>query len=69
MQLYNFETDETTHKPNGEIQYEVVKNDTNEKVLDFSEDLTGLTGGAAQMVLREASAPAKLRARRLYAED
>jgi GWxTD domain-containing protein len=53
MQLYNFETDQTTHKPDGEIQYQVVKNDTNEKVLDFSEDLTKLTGGAAQMVLEK----------------
>ena len=51
MQLYNFETDATTHKPDGEIQYEVVKNDTNEKVLDFSEDLTTLTGGASQMII------------------
>jgi GWxTD domain-containing protein len=53
MQLYNFQTDQTTHKPDGEIQYEVIKNDTNEKVLDFSEDLTKLTGGAAQMVLEK----------------
>ncbi len=53
MQLYNFQTDQATHKPDGEIQYEVIKNDTNEKVLDFSEDLTKLTGGAAQMVLEK----------------
>ena len=53
LQLYNFQTDEITHKPEGEIQYEVVKNGTNEKVLDFSEDLTALTGGAAQMLLEK----------------
>jgi len=53
MQLYNFETDETTHKPDGEIQYEVTKNGTNEKVLDFREDLTTLTGGAAQMIIEK----------------
>jgi GWxTD domain-containing protein len=53
LQLYNFQADETTHKPDGEIQYEVVKNGTNEKVLDFSEDLTGLTGGAAQLLLEK----------------
>jgi len=53
MQLYNFETDEITHKPEGEIQYEVIKNGTNEKVLDFSEDLTKLTGGATQMVVEK----------------
>ena len=53
MQLYNFETDETTHKPDGEIQYEVVKNGTNEKVLEFSEDLTSLTGAAAHLLLEK----------------
>ena len=53
LQLYNFQTDETTHKPDGEIQYEVVKNGTNEKVLDFSEDLTSLTGAAAHMLLEK----------------
>jgi len=53
MQLYNFETDQLTHKPDGEIHYEVVKNDTSEKVLDFSEDLSGLSGGAAHLLLEK----------------
>ena len=53
MQLYNFQTDQLTHKPDGEIQYEVVKNGTNEKVLDFSEDLTSLTGAAAHLLLEK----------------
>ena len=53
MQLYNFETNPLTHKPDGEIQYEVVKNDTNDKVLEFSEDLTSLIGGATHMLLEK----------------
>jgi len=53
LQLYNFQTDELTHKPDGEVQYEVVNNATNEKVLDFSEDLTKLTGGASQMIIEK----------------
>jgi GWxTD domain-containing protein len=53
LQLYNFEPDETTHKPDGDIQYEVTRNGTNEKVFDFSEDLTKLTGGASQMVVEK----------------
>jgi GWxTD domain-containing protein len=53
LQLYNFKADDLTHKPDGEIQYEVVKNGTNEKVLEFSEDLTTLTGGAAQLLLEK----------------
>jgi len=52
LQVYNFELDQLTHKPDGEVEYEVTKNGTNEKVLDFSEDLTKLTGGAAQMIIQ-----------------
>jgi len=53
LQLYNFETDGITHKPEGDVQYEVVRNSTNEKVLDFTEDLTKLTGGASQMIIEK----------------
>jgi GWxTD domain-containing protein len=53
LQVYNFELDALTHKPDGEVQYEVDKNGTNEKVFDFSEDLTKLTGGAAQMIIEK----------------
>ena len=53
LQVYNFELDKLTHKADGEVEYEVVKNGTNEKVFDFSEDLSTLTGGAAQMVIEK----------------
>jgi hypothetical protein len=53
LQVYNFELDALTHKPDGEVEYEVTKNGTNEKVFDFSEDLTKLTGGAAQMIIEK----------------
>jgi hypothetical protein len=54
IQLYNFEPDETTKKPNGTIQYEVVKAGSNETVIDFSEDVAKLIdpqhpGSAAQL--------------------
>ena len=56
IQLYNFEPDETTKKPSGTIQYEVVKNDSNETVIDFSEDVASLIdpqhpGSAAQLAV------------------
>ena len=56
IQLYNFEPDETTKKPNGTIQYEVVKNDSHETVIDFSEDVASLInpqhpGSAAQLAV------------------
>ncbi|WP_180540561.1 GWxTD domain-containing protein [Nevskia soli] len=41
LQLYNFGPDEKTQKPNGTIQYEIVKAGSTEKVLDFSEAING----------------------------
>jgi GWxTD domain-containing protein len=41
LQLYNFGPDEKTSKPNASIQYEIVKAGSNEKVLDFAEDVQG----------------------------
>ena len=53
LQIYNFQTDTVTHKPDGEVEYEVTKNGTNEKVFDFTENLTQLTGGAAEMIIEK----------------
>ena len=53
MQVYNFQVDALTHKPEGEVEYEVTKNGTNESVFDFTEDLTALTGGASQMIIEK----------------
>jgi hypothetical protein len=53
MQVYNFQLDPLTHKPEGEVEYEVVKNGTNETILDFTENLSQLTGGAAQMIIQK----------------
>ncbi|HTB16385.1 MAG TPA: GWxTD domain-containing protein [Bryobacteraceae bacterium] len=53
MQLYNFESDETTHKPDGQIDYEIVKVGTNplQKVFEYSEEVKDLQGGSAQKVI------------------
>ena len=53
MQLYNFEPDQTTHKPDGTIDYEIVKVAANQKVFEFSEDVRKLQGGAAQVVIEK----------------
>jgi len=54
LQLYNFEPDEKTKKPEGTIDYEIVKNGSNEKVFEYSEDLSvSLGGGAAQVVIEK----------------
>jgi hypothetical protein len=53
MKVYNFELDPLTHKAEGEVQYQVVKNGTNEPVLDFTENVSELSGGAAQMIIQK----------------
>src|SRR5258708_5552138 len=49
-QFYNFEADEKTHKPNGSIQYLIVKNGSTTPVLDYTEEVTALPGASAQQV-------------------
>jgi GWxTD domain-containing protein len=53
LQLYNFEPDEKTRKPDGSIEYEIVKNGSNEKVFNFTEEVSTLSGGAAQVVVEK----------------
>jgi GWxTD domain-containing protein len=57
FQLYNFAPDEKTQKPDGEIQYEIVKNGSNQKVLDFAESVTSLPGASATQVTVEKLLP------------
>jgi hypothetical protein len=52
-QLYNFAPDETTRKPNGSIEYEVVRSGTDEKVFDYTEDVAALPGASPQQVTIE----------------
>jgi hypothetical protein len=56
-QFYNFTADEKTQRPDGEIQYEVVKNGSNEKIFEFSEDLKDLPGASANQVTIEKVLP------------
>ena len=56
-QFYNFGLDEKTHKPNAAIQYEVIKEGTNEKVIDFTEDVAALEGASASQVTIEKLLP------------
>jgi GWxTD domain-containing protein len=59
FQVYNFTPDEKTQKPNGTIDYEVVKNGSNEKVFEFSEDVATVDGASAQQVTVEKVLPLK----------
>ena len=57
LQVYNFSTDEKSHKPSGSIDYEIVKAGTTEKVLEFSEDLTKIPNASASQVTVEKLLP------------
>jgi len=53
LQLYNFEADEKTRKPEGTIEYEIVKTGSNQKVFEYSEDINSSLGAAAQIVVEK----------------
>ena len=59
LKAYNFETDEATHKPTGQIQYEVLKSGSNEKIYDFTEDVNKIPGASASQVTIEKLLPLK----------
>lgn len=53
VQLYNFKPDEKTHKPNGTIDYEIVKDGSNQKVFEYSEDVGKLEGSSSQVTVEK----------------
>jgi GWxTD domain-containing protein len=59
FQVYNFLPDEKTQKPSGDVTYEVDKVGTNEKVIEFSEDLTKIPNASANQVTIEKLLPMK----------
>jgi len=56
-QFYNFGPDEKTKKPNGSIQYEIVKNGVDKPILDYTEELGKIPGASAQQVTVEKLLP------------
>ena len=53
FQIYNFEADEKTKKPDGTVQYEIVKAGSTTPVFEFSEEIGALVGGASQVVIEK----------------
>ncbi|WP_321474511.1 GWxTD domain-containing protein [uncultured Paludibaculum sp.] len=53
VKLYNFQADEKTNKPEGTVEYEIVKTSDNSKVLEFTEDVAGIEGSASQMTIEK----------------
>jgi GWxTD domain-containing protein len=56
-QLYNFASDGRTGRPNGSIEYEVVKIGTNEKAFDYTEEVGALPGASVHQVTVEKILP------------
>jgi GWxTD domain-containing protein len=59
IQLYNFEPDEKTQKPDGSIEYEVLKNGSNQKVFEFAEEIAKMENASANQVTVEKVLPLK----------
>src|SRR5579872_873545 len=59
FKAYNFEADEATHKPVGQVEYELTKNGSNEKIWDISEDVTKIPGASASQITVEKLLPLK----------
>ena len=58
LKLYNFQPDDGTHKPSGQITYEVVRNGSNEKVFpDVTEEVGDLPDASASQVTIEKFLP------------
>jgi GWxTD domain-containing protein len=66
LQVYNFAPDEKTQKPSGEISYEIAKSGSNDKVLEFTEDLTKIPNASANQVTIEKLLPLKAMAPGTY---
>ncbi|HJZ96585.1 MAG TPA: GWxTD domain-containing protein [Candidatus Solibacter sp.] len=58
FKIYNFGTQEGDNRtPSGEVTYEVVKNGTNEKIFEASEDVAKIPGASANQVTIEKILP------------
>ena len=59
VQLYNFQPDEKTQKPNATVEYEVVKEGDNKRVFEFTEEVGKLENASATQVVIEKVLPLK----------
>ncbi len=57
FQLYNFDVSEDTRKPDGNIEYEVVRTGDNQKIFEFTEELATIDGASANQTTVEKVLP------------
>jgi len=53
LKLYNFQPEEKTNKPRGQVEYEIVKAADSSKVLEFTEEVSALEGSASQITIEK----------------
>ena len=53
LQVYNFQTDGKTQKADGTVEYVITRTGSSEKVFEFSEQVSAISGGASQVVIEK----------------
>ncbi|MBZ5575401.1 MAG: GWxTD domain-containing protein [Acidobacteriia bacterium] len=56
---YNFESSQATRKPSGQVQYELMKTGSTDKIYDFTEDVNQIPGASTSQVTIEKALPLK----------
>jgi len=59
LKVYNFGADENTHKPEGQVEYVIVKSGSNDTILDFTEDLSHVPDASSSQITIEQILPLK----------
>jgi hypothetical protein len=59
LKIYNFGADESNHKPAGQVEYELVRNGSNQKIFEFAEEVGTIPGASASQVTIEKLLPLK----------
>jgi GWxTD domain-containing protein len=57
LKVYNLGQDQNTHKPVGQVNYELVRSGSNEKLFDFSEDFSQVPDASSQQMTIEKLLP------------
>ncbi len=60
LQVYNFVPDDKTHMPSGSLEYEIDKAGSDEKVMEFSEDIARIPNASASQLTIEKTLPLKM---------
>jgi hypothetical protein len=57
FQIYEVGVDAATYKPNGALEYQVIKNGSSQPALDFSEEMSSLPNASAHQIAVEKRLP------------